>query len=102
MHLTIDPDDLVPLIQRVVAETVAKLDQERTPFGSRLAFSEAEAAAMLGLEEHNLREARRKGAIQASRIVNRRVVYSRADLLAYLAANRINDEKPQGLKKATA
>jgi predicted site-specific integrase-resolvase len=67
-----------------------------------LAFSECEAAELLGIEPHSLREARRKGAIRASRIVNRRVVYAREDLLRYLAENRINDESPQGLKKATA
>jgi len=87
--VTLDPETFAPLIDRAVAAAIAALDQQRTAFGDRLAFSEAEAAAMLGLEAHNLREARRKGHIAASRGPNRRILYSRQDLLTYLAENRI-------------
>ncbi len=93
MQVNLDPSEFEPLIRQTVASTIAKLDEIRGPFGDRLAFSEAEASRLLGLEEHQLRDERRRGRIKASRIVNRAIRYTRADLLSYLAANRINDSR---------
>lgn len=81
-------DELRPLIRAIVAETVASFLPLLEAAGSRLAFSEADAAAMLGLEEHVLRDERRRGRITASQIVGRRIRYSRADLIEYLAGRK--------------
>jgi hypothetical protein len=86
--LTIDSEALRPLIAEVVRETVAVLDADRARLGERLAFSEPEAAALLGLQTHQLRDERLRGRIKASVGPGRRVLYSREDLLAYLAARR--------------
>jgi hypothetical protein len=59
--------------------------------GSRRAwqpFIEEEAARLLGLELHVLRDERRRGRIATSQIVGRRIRYTQADLLNYLAARR--------------
>jgi hypothetical protein len=42
----------------------------------------------LGLHVHQLRDERRRGRIQASQIVGRRIRYLRADLERYLAERR--------------
>ena len=89
MNLRIDPDELRPLVQAVVEETLARIqaDQSRLP-SDRLAFPEAEAAALLGLKQHVLRDARLRGEITGS-LLGRRYVYSRDDLLAWLRRQRV-------------
>ena len=91
LFLHFDPEVLAPIIQAVVRETLTQLEGERQrlPENGRLAYSEEEAARMLGLESHQLRDERRRGRIAASSIVGRRVRYTRDDLLAYLAQRRI-------------
>src|SRR5262245_17955048 len=69
MHLSIDPASLTPLIKTVVEETVAQLERDRQQVGERLAYSEAEAARLLGLNVHQLRDERLRGRIQASQVV---------------------------------
>jgi hypothetical protein len=88
------PDDLQPLVEAIVERVIARLESERSAMGERIAFSEAEAAALLGLQEHQLRDARQRGCIAASRITGRRIRYMRADLLSYLSANRIEGAEP--------
>ncbi len=89
LSLHLDQDALRPMIAAVVAETLAQLrsEQEKVPT-DRLAYSEKEAAEMLGLAVHQLRDERHRGRIEASQVVGRRVRYLRDDLLAYLAAGR--------------
>lgn len=93
MQVTVDPETFAPLIQQVVAATIAKLDEIRVPFGDRLAFDESEAARLLSLEPHQLRDERRRGRIAASRVVNRGVRYLRSDLMAYLLRNRTGGDQ---------
>jgi hypothetical protein len=92
LHLSVDPAALRPLVQAVVAEVVAALEKDRARIGDRLAYSEQEAARLLGLEPHVLRDERLRGRISASQVVGRRIRYTRDDLLAYLAARRTNNE----------
>ena len=84
-------DALRPLIQTVVSETLAAVEQDRQRIpADRLAFTEAEAAAMLGLNVHQLRDEREdKKRIAHTRIVGGRIRYSRDDLLAYLRKARV-------------
>jgi excisionase family DNA binding protein len=85
----VDAEVLRPLVRQIVAEVVAQLEHDRAqiPDGP-LAYSEEEAARLLGLEPHVLRDERRRGKIGASRIVGRRVRYTREDLTGYLAGRR--------------
>ncbi len=90
MELRIDAEDLKPLVERVVTETLTRLDELRAALPDRVAFSEEEAARLLGLEPHQLRDERRRGRIKASKIVGRRVRYFRADLVQYIMERRIS------------
>jgi Helix-turn-helix domain len=98
LSLHFDPQVLRPIIEAVVTATVAQLEADRRqlPENGRLAFSEEEAARMLGLESHQLRDERRRGRIGASSIVGRRIRYTRQDLLAYLSARHVNASQFDG------
>ncbi len=91
-HLALDPAALEPLIAAVVEATLARVEEMRGRLGDRLAYSEAEAARLLGLHVHQLRDERLRGRIAASRIVGKKIRYTRDDLLAYLMANRTECE----------
>jgi hypothetical protein len=80
---------LAPLIRAIAAEVVASLDAARQVADGKLAYSESEAAALLGLQPHVLRDERRRGRIGASSIVGRRIRYTRDDLVQYLASRRL-------------
>jgi hypothetical protein len=89
LSLAIDPAALAPLVRAIVAEVLAQAQADAARVGTdRLAYSEEEAARLLGLEPHVLRDERRRGRIGASCIVGRRIRYTRQDLLDYLAARR--------------
>lgn len=92
MALHLDPNALKPLLREIVSEVLAQVEADRARVGDRLAYAEQEAARLLALEPHQLRDERLRGRISASRIVGRRVRYTREDLLAYLAANRTDGE----------
>jgi hypothetical protein len=90
--LQLNPLALRPLIQRIVEQTLATVDGERAQLNGRLAYTEAEAAALLGLQSYQLRDERLKGRIQASVGPRGRILYSRGDLLAYLQSRRWSHE----------
>ncbi len=86
MKIEVDPEALRPVVVAVVAEALAQLG---TVTGSdRLAYPEAEAASLLGLKSHQLRDARLRGEIQAVRLAGR-IGYTREELAGYLARQRI-------------
>ncbi len=89
LTLGVDADALAPLVRRIVAETLAAVEADRSRLGDRLAWGEAEAAALLGLHVHQLRDERLRGRIAASKIVGGRIAYLKADLLAYLSSRRV-------------
>jgi hypothetical protein len=81
MRFDLDPTDLAPLIRVALVEVLAERD--RLGDTERLGYPEPEAARLLGLAAHQLRDARRRGEITGRRI-GRSVVYSRSALLAWL------------------
>lgn len=87
MKLSFDDGDLRPLVEQLVAEAVRRLEINRDQLDGRLAFHEAEAAALLGLQRHVLRDARLRGEVMASRI-GKRVVYTREELLRLLETQK--------------
>jgi Helix-turn-helix domain len=93
--LQIDPESLRPLIEQVVEATAARLEEARATAGDRLAYSEPEAARLLGLQPHQLRDERLRGRIRASAIVGRRIRYLRADLMEYLLSRRWSKDFPE-------
>jgi hypothetical protein len=99
-NLQFDPAVLEPLIRRIVEETLAALETERAQIGDgRVAYSEAEAAALLGLQPFQLRDERLKGRVEASVGPQRRVMDTRRQLLNYLAARRWTQESSNGRHK---
>ena len=82
-------DDAVlrPLIERVVAAVLDRLDSQRDAIGERIAYNEAEAAALLGVERHVLRDARLRGELSGSR-VGKGIRYERDELLRFLRSRR--------------
>jgi hypothetical protein len=93
VSLLLSPDLLRPLIAEIVRECLAALEADRARLGDRLAYGEAEAARLLGLHAHQLRDERLRGRIAASRIVGGRIAYLREDLTAYLLSRRLNGDQ---------
>ena len=89
MILRFDEESMRQFIAQVVTETVERLGEDRDRLGKRIAFKEHEAAALLSIERHALRDARLRGEVEASK-VGRYVVYSRDQLLRLLERNRTN------------
>ena len=66
-------------IRSVVVETIAEIQQN----SYRIGYPEAEAAAVMGIPRHRLRDARLRGEISA-RKVGKGYVYSRESLVRFL------------------
>ena len=64
--LTLPPEALRPLIREVVVEVLDQFRQAEARTDGRLCYSEAEAARLLGLEPHVLRDERLRGRIGAA------------------------------------
>jgi hypothetical protein len=88
LTLQLGVEALAPMVRQVVAETLARLEETRHVPPERLAFPEAEAAALLGLHPHQLRDERLRGRVQASRGPGGKILYRRADLMDYLLSRR--------------
>lgn len=84
VQLQIPDDSLRPLVKTIVAEVLAEYSQIIGTEG-RLAYTEPEAAALLGLTGRQLGEQRRAGRLSYSRGPKGAILYTKADLLAYLA-----------------
>ena len=81
MQLVLDNEALKPLIRAIVAEVTTTIG----PTGAnRLAYTEPEAAAALGIRPHQLRDARLRGEIRSTRLGGR-IGYTTTALQAYLA-----------------
>jgi hypothetical protein len=91
VSLNVDAEALRPLVEAVVDAALQRLERARMALPpDRLAYSEAEASALIGLAQHQLRDERLRGRISASQIVGRRVRYTRQDLLDYLVRHRLD------------
>lgn len=83
--ITIDTDALRPLITEIVRAVLEETGATQDRLGDRLGYTEAEAAELLGLARHQLRDARLRREISAVKI-GKRFIYSRASLATYLDA----------------
>lgn len=83
-----DLEALRPLVYAIVSEVLdQRTDDERRLPAERLAHSEAEAASLLGVQRHVLRDARRRGELSGSR-AGRGIVYTPGELRRWLEASR--------------
>ena len=83
MQVSFDKAELQPIIETAVRATLAQVADENAQLGSRLAFSEAEAASLLGVKSHVLRDTRLRGEIQAKK-VGKSFRYSRNQLVRFM------------------
>jgi hypothetical protein len=87
INFQFNPEALAPLVERIVTEALSRLEVERARLdGGKLAYPEAEAAALLSLAPYQLRDERRRGRIRASVGPGRRVLYTQQQLLEYLTS----------------
>ncbi len=89
LQIQFDQDALRPLVHLAVAEALDKLEEERAKLSGRLAYTEPEAAVLLGVKPHVLRDCRRRGELQGAK-VGSRIVYTRGDLLEFLERRKEN------------
>ena len=82
-EIKLSKTDIQPLVEVVVDEVFRRVSEERAKLGGRLAMSEPEAAAALGLKVHVLRDYRLAGLVPHVRL-GRRVLYSREALAEFL------------------
>ena len=87
MNLQFDPSELKPVIQETVAEVLEQREADEARLGGRLGYTEPEAASLIGVQQHVLRDSRRRGEIFA-RLVGKRFIYCRGELLRYLRDGR--------------
>jgi hypothetical protein len=88
LHLQIDLETLGPVVERIVAEVLRQLQSEQKKMNGRLSFTEQEAADMLGMKKHQLRDLRLRGEITALKATGKASLYARGDLVEFLAAKR--------------
>ncbi len=89
MKFTVEIDD-----EKLAAAIEVALDRLRrdreaadSKLNGRMGFPEAEAASLLGVPRHVLRDARLRNEISAVR-VGKKIVYAKEELLAYLTRTR--------------
>jgi hypothetical protein len=83
-----DVTDLQPVIAAVVRATLAEIEADEGKLdGQRLGYPEAEAAGLLGLRPHVLRDCRLRGEING-RLVGKKIVYSRTELLRFIGSHK--------------
>lgn len=87
MKLSFDEADLRPVIEKIVAATLVQLQSDEAKLGQKIAYTEPEAAAILSIRPHVLRDARLRGEISGSR-VGKRILYERDELLRFLRRQR--------------
>jgi Helix-turn-helix domain len=83
VNISLSESDLQPLVEAVVALTLNKLGDERRQIGDKLAYSEPEAAALLSVRPHVLRDARLRGEIAGFKL-GKGIRYAREELLRFL------------------
>lgn len=86
MHVALTDHDIRPIVAAAVEELLSRRQAAEVALDlERLAYPEAEAAAAMGVPQYVLRDCRLRGELQGRR-VGKRVLYSRDELLRFLAA----------------
>ena len=83
----IDPESIRPLLASLVRDVLEEAEHLRDSRPSRLGYTEAEAAELLGVPRHVLRDARLRGELEVT-LVGKRIVYTPEQLQTYLAKQR--------------
>ncbi len=89
MKIEFDREILRPVVEMAVTEAMERLEAQQQKLGGRLAFTEPEAAVLLGVKPHVLRDCRRRGELCGAK-VGSRIVYTRDDLISFLDRQKEN------------
>lgn len=87
-NLNIDPEELRPLVREIIELVLSEGEHLKQLLNGKLAITEPDAAALLGLNPWQLRDLRLAGKITHSRIVGGRIRYTHEDLTGYLCRSR--------------
>jgi hypothetical protein len=83
VNIAFSADDLRPLVAAVVEQVLTSKADADSKHGNRLGHTEAEAAALIGVERHVLRDCRLRGEINA-KLVGKKYIYSRLEIERFL------------------
>ena len=89
MNVQFSADDLRPIVQVAVAEALERLQAEQARLNGRLAYTQPEAAALVGVRANTLRDARLRGELAGSMVGNK-IVYTREELVAFLRRQEVS------------
>lgn len=79
MRVELETEDLRPLVAEIVREVVDQIEHD----AGRIGYPEKEAARLLGMAPHQLRDRRMEGAIKGKRI-GRSYYYTRRELEKFI------------------
>ena len=85
-----DIKELKPIISAVVREVLNEVKEESERLNGQLAYTQPQAAAVLGVEPNVLRDCRLRGELIGSR-VGKKILYSREELLQFLVRRQIGN-----------
>ena len=88
LSMRVDVGKLRPLLHQLVLEVLANVPADFQT-SHRLAYPEPEAAALIGIPQHSLRDCRLRGEIQGLKI-GKRICYMRDELVTFLLSKRID------------
>lgn len=91
MQLVIDDSDLKTLVEQVVGQALSRAQSLRNGTTERLGYTEPEAASLLGIKPHVLRDSRLRGEVHATR-VGKKMLYSRAELERLLMTDSVGKQ----------
>ncbi|MEQ8786244.1 MAG: helix-turn-helix domain-containing protein [Pirellulaceae bacterium] len=83
MKVEFNGQELAPLIEQIVQVTIEQLNSQQCKLNGRIGFTEREAAELLGVQQHTLRDCRLRGEISAKKMGSR-YVYAAETLRKYL------------------
>ena len=83
VRIELDEAVFQSLVDTAVQRALDRIGEERTQLNGRLAYTEPEAAALVGVKPYVLRDCRRRGELPGAK-VGSKIVYSRKDLEAFL------------------
>ncbi|NLX55876.1 MAG: helix-turn-helix domain-containing protein [Planctomycetaceae bacterium] len=86
-QILLDRETLKPLVNEVVRQTLAECREMFESQPARLAWKEDEAAQLIGMQPHQLRDRRLEGRVLATKI-GRSWYYCREELMKLFADRR--------------
>jgi len=87
------PEQLQELCRTAISEALTRFQADNAKLDGRIAYFEPEAAEKLSMKPHQLRDQRLLGRVQACVGPGDKIMYTREQLLNYLASRPWTPEK---------